>query len=93
MKSDVSDAVNACRRFFQLAVEARVVAACLNILHMESLDGTPADTHKFSGDESPSTDKKGYLTKAASLVVDSWLGDFIGTSILNLCFICTVKNV
>ena len=70
MKSDVPDAVNACRRFFQLAVEARVVAACLNILHMESLDGTPADTHKFSGDESSSTDKKGYLTKVASLVVD-----------------------
>ena len=32
VKSDVSSAVNACRAFFQLEVEARVVAGCLLVL-------------------------------------------------------------
>ena len=69
VKSDVSDSVNACRRFFQLAVEARVVAGCLNVLDMASLDGT-LSSYKFSGDQNSDADKKDYLTKVASMVVD-----------------------
>ena len=38
VKGDVTAAANACRRFLQLEVETRVVAAAMEILGMSSLD-------------------------------------------------------
>ena len=72
VKSDVSDAVNACRRFFQLAVEARVVAACLQVLDMVNVDGKP-NNHKFCGDMASKDDKKAYIEEVATLVVDRFV--------------------
>lgn len=72
VRSDVSDAVNACRSFFQLAVESRVVAACLHVLNMVDLDGTP-NNHKFCGDMASKDDKKAYIEEVATLVVDRFV--------------------
>ena len=38
VKSDVSAAANACRRFFTIEVESRIVAATMSVLGIEKLD-------------------------------------------------------
>ena len=38
LKKDVTTAANACRRFFILEVEARIVAATLHVLGMKKID-------------------------------------------------------
>lgn len=47
VKQDVTAAANACRRFFILAVEARIIAAALHILEMNSIDDKEPKCHKF----------------------------------------------
>ena len=77
MKSDVSAAANACRRFFILEVEARVVAATLNVLGMSKLCERPTQNAIPNGleNDSPKSEKKAYLHKVASLVVDLFIVD------------------
>ena len=41
VKSDVTSAVNACRKFFEIEIEARVVAAGLCVLELDDMDGDP----------------------------------------------------
>lgn len=38
VKSDVSAAANACRRFFTIEVESRIIAATMSVLRIEKLD-------------------------------------------------------
>lgn len=77
VKGDVSASANACRRFFNLEVEARVVAAALHILGMSKIDEKPTQNAIPNGleAESPKPQKKAYLHKVASLVVESFVVD------------------
>ena len=75
-KSDVSSAVNACRRFFQLEVEARVTAGGLAVLRIENLNGKPEEKF-FMGSENCDSDKKTYLREIATELVDRFVVNFI----------------
>lgn len=78
VKGDVTAAVNPCRRFFEMEVEARLIAATLKILGMDDIDGKPkgnkfpdsADTAEHKREE-----RKMYLHKVATLVVDTFVID------------------
>ena len=76
VKGDVTAAANACRRFLQLEVETRVVAAAMEILGMSSLDDEKP-TKNAPPDSTDATDvaKKSYLRRIASLVVDTYVID------------------
>ena len=73
VKSDVSAAANACRRFFQLEVEARIIAPALSILGMKKMDDEKPIRNMFEG--TSTTDKKSYLHHISSLVVDKFVVD------------------
>ena len=78
MKGDVTAAANPCRRFFQLEVETRIIAAALTILGLNSLDPKEKPTKNvFPNQEDASTkqEKKHYLHKIATLVVDEFVID------------------
>ena len=70
VKGDVSSAANACRRFFNMEVEARIIAATMKVLGMSTLDGQPT-TNKDTGEKS----KRVYLKAIASEVVDTFVTD------------------
>ena len=76
VKGDVTAAANACRRFLQLEVETRVVAAAMEILGMSSLDDEKP-TKNAPPDSTDATDvaKKSYLRRIASLIVDTYVID------------------
>ena len=74
IKSDVSAAANACRRFFQLEVEARIIAAALSILGMKKMDDEKPIRDMFEG-TSTTDNKKSYLHHISSLVVDKFVVD------------------
>ena len=44
VKSDIDSAVNPCRKFFELEVNARLMAAAMEILGMKSTSDTPDNT-------------------------------------------------
>ena len=75
MKGDVTAAANPCRRFFQLEVETRIIAAALKILGLNSLDPKEKPTKNvFPNQEDASTkqEKKHYLDlNIASLLTDN----------------------
>ena len=76
VKGDVTAAANACRRFFVFEVEARIIAATLQILGMKKLDDDEPTMHKFpSAAHTRTDDKKVYLQKISSLVVDQFVVD------------------
>ena len=69
-------AANACRRFFILEVEARIVAASLHVLGMKKIDDLEPTTStcKLSSNATVE-DKKIYLNKVSALVVDQFVVD------------------
>ena len=73
VKSAVSSAANACRRFFKIEVESRVIAGALAVLEMDSLD---EDKEIFSDKEETSKEEKmEFLRKTATAVVDRFVID------------------
>lgn len=74
MTADVESAVNPCRRFFELEVEARLIAAAMEMLGMERLSDKPTKNEVPEGlhNESKVTQKL-FLRKIASLVVDKYV--------------------
>ena len=76
LKKDVTTAANACRRFFILEVEARIVAATLHVLGMKKIDDLEPTTStcKLSSNATVE-DKKIYLNKVSALVVDQFVVD------------------
>ena len=76
LKKDVTTAANACRRFFILEVEARIVAATLHVLGMKKIDDQEPTTStcKLSSNATVE-DKKIYLNKVSALVVDQFVVD------------------
>lgn len=76
VKGDVTAAANACRRFFQLEVESRVLAAAIELLGMTTLeDEKPTKNLLPIPDGATSDAKKSYLRRIATLVVDSYIID------------------
>jgi len=73
VKGDVSAAANACRRFFVMELEARIIAATLKVLGMQSIDDKPTE-NKYSGNDNTKT-KKDYLRTIATKVVDTYIID------------------
>ena len=75
VKGDVSAAANACRRFFQIEVEARIVAAAMKILCLTKIDEEPP-VNKFPvGSDATNGERRNYLNSIASEVVDSFVID------------------
>ena len=77
MKGDVSAATNPCRRFFQIEVESRIIAATLKVLEITSLDPKekPAQNAFVAGENATKQQKKDYLRKIAESVVDAYVVD------------------
>ena len=76
VKGDVTAAANACRRFFELEVHSRVIAATIQVLGMKKVDDTNPTNHAFTGGPDATQQvKKEYLRKIASLVVDVFVID------------------
>ena len=73
MKGDVTAAANACRRFLQLEVETRVVAAATEIFGMSSLDDQKPT--KNAPPNFTDVAKTSYLRRIASPVVDTYVID------------------
>lgn len=74
VKGDVTAAANACRRFFTMEVEARIIAAALKMLGMKSIDDKPT-ANTFSGGDSDERGKRDYLRNIASTIVDTHVID------------------
>ena len=77
VKEDISAAANPCRWFFQLEVESRVVAAASKVLEMNSLDKNEKPTKNgfLNGENGTREEKKNYLRKIATAVVDNYIVD------------------
>lgn len=72
--AQVDSAVNPCRKFFDLEVQARLIAAALEILGMGTLNDKPTTNEFPEGliHESKAKQKL-YLRKIASMVVDKYV--------------------
>ena len=76
MKGDVTAAANACRRFLQLEVDTRVVAAATEIFGMSSLDDQkPTKNALTNFTDATDVAKTSYLRRIASIVVDTYVSD------------------
>ena len=73
VKSDVSAAANACRRFFTIEVGSRIIAATMSVLGIEKLDDEefPLPINEMSTKD----EKKTFLQKTAALIVDKFVVD------------------
>lgn len=75
VKGNVSAAANACRRFFQLEVEARVIAASMKVLGMKSLGDKHPVNHPLPEAGQSVAERKHYLQNVALHVVDTFIVD------------------
>ena len=77
MKGDISTAANPCRRFFQLDVESRVIAAALKVIGMNSFDKNEKPTKNvfLNGESGTREEKKNYLRKIFTAGVDDYIVD------------------
>lgn len=76
VKGDVTSAVNACRRFFELEVQSRIIAAALKILGMNNIDDLKPTENVFAdGPRVTIQAKKKYLHNISTLVIDSYVID------------------
>lgn len=74
VKEDVDAAVNPCRKFFDLEVKARLMAAAMQVLGMEDLQDTPRGEFFHPNLRDAVTgEKKEYLRKVASRVIDEFV--------------------
>ena len=75
VSKDVSNHVNACKRFFSLSIKARVVAAALNVLEIDSIDGVPHSSilPSYLNADSPNMDKRRFIESLAQKVVDKYI--------------------
>ncbi len=75
VSADVKKKFNACKQFFFLEVEARILAAAMQVLRIKSLGETPA-LEILPADmcrESSKHEKRSYLDSIASQVVDEFV--------------------
>ena len=76
VKGDVTAAANACRRFFQLEVESRVIAGTLHVLGMSNIDDKqPTAKMSLPCSDDDVKSKRDYLYGLASLVVNTFVID------------------
>ena len=62
VKGDVTAAANACRRFFQLEVEAHIIAAAIELLGITSLEDEILTKNLLPNPDGATSDaKKAYL--------------------------------
>ena len=74
MKADVDAAVNPCRTFFELEVKARLIAAAVHELGMVDMCDSPKGEFCHPNlPEASNMEKKEYVRKIASHVVDSYV--------------------
>ena len=74
VRENVDAAVNPCRKFFELEIKARLIASAVHELGMNNLSDSP--TGEFCQPNLPEAsdiEKKEYLHKVASRVVDSYV--------------------
>lgn len=74
VKSDIDSAVNPCRKFFELDVNARLMAAAMEILGMKSTSDTPDNTFvPVNIEQYESGEKRACLRRIAEAVVDKYI--------------------
>lgn len=71
----MTGAVNACRRFFELEVKSRVIAAALHLLGLGSLDDERPKQNVPPPADATREAKKGYLRRLAAGVVNTFVID------------------
>lgn len=76
VSSDTKHNYAANKHFFVLAVQARVTAAAMTILGMQTFDGQPSNfKYHFSVTGDNKDSKKKYLKQLAAMVVDQFILD------------------
>ncbi|XP_068670229.1 uncharacterized protein [Montipora foliosa] len=74
VSSDVDVAVNPCRKFFDLEVKARLIAAALNELGMSDISDSPkGEFSQPNLPEASNMEKKDYVRKIATHIVDGYV--------------------
>lgn len=74
VKADVSSAANPCRKFFELEVSARLMAAAMQVLGMESLTDAPkTNSIPANISEAGVVQQRMYLRQIAALVIDKFV--------------------
>ena len=74
VSSDVDAAVNPCRKFFDLEVKARLIAAALHELGMNNiLDSPKGEFSQPNLPEASNVEKKEYVRKIATHIVDGYV--------------------
>lgn len=72
--ADVRSRYSACKQFFLLEIECRVVAAAMVILNLKSLDDFPDEKHLPNDlEKRPIRKRKEFLENLASVVVDKYI--------------------
>lgn len=67
--------MNACKRFFSLSIKARVVAAALKVLEIDTIDSVPDSSvlPTCLNADSPNIEKKRFIESLAQKVVDKFI--------------------
>ena len=74
VKSDVDGAVNACRKFFNLEVRARLIVATPGVMNLECFKDSPDNSTELNNlKEASGAEKKRYLRELATSVVDKYV--------------------
>lgn len=74
VRADVSKDVSACKKFFLLELEARIVAATMNELEIEDIDAIPnPDKLKINIENAPIREKRECLNLLAAKVVNKYI--------------------
>ena len=72
VSSDVKSRVTACKQFFLMEVECRIIAAAIEELHIKDINEIPSESCMPSNLVSR-TEKRDFLYNLASLVVDKYV--------------------
>ncbi len=75
VSKDISNHVNACKRFFSLCIKVRVVVAALKVLEIDSIDSVPDSSilPSYLNADSPNIEKKRFIESLAQKVVDQYI--------------------
>lgn len=76
VRADVESNVNACRRFFSLEVESRIVAACMMELGIADFDDTPSILKVTDDNIWSSQQKKEFIRGLAVKMCDTYVLDY-----------------
>ena len=88
MVEEIKNKFSACKQFFIMEIEARVVAATLKILELSQIDGKPQQIMPANLEEATPSTTKGFLKELSFSIVDKFI--LHEDKVNNL--ICTIRE-